>query len=184
MPPVPLDCRPKMVSKQILMSRLLSRYPFLNVVMKFRRFSRLSGFERAALIEAFLGLATTWIGLRLAGFQRWTFIMKSFAPLPNDEKVNPRIIDSAQVVSRMQQSAARNLFFQPNCLEQSIVLWWILRRRGIHSDVRIGARRQADGFKAHAWVECGGAVLNEFQGVHRHFVPFDGPIVSVETRAH
>ena len=53
----------------------------------------------------------------------------------------------------MEDAAARNLFFHTNCLEQSLVLWWLLRRRGIAADLRIGARKDSDRFEAHAWVE-------------------------------
>jgi len=62
------------------------------------------------------------------------------------------------------------------------VLWWLLRRRGIAAELRIGARKEFDRFEAHAWVEADSAVLNDATAEHRHFVPFDGPITPLEAR--
>jgi hypothetical protein len=151
---------------------------------RWHRFWRLSGFERGVVIEATGALLATWLGLRLAGFRRWKSVLAWFAPSPNaiaplqgaSEK------ESAQVIARMEATAARNLFFSTNCLEQSLVLWWLLRRLGIAAELRIGARKEVGRFEAHAWVEVGGAVLNDTNAVHHHFVPFDGPISPLEAR--
>jgi hypothetical protein len=47
------------------------------------------------------------------------------------------------------------------CLTRSIALAWMLRRRGLNPDVRIGVRRREDRLEAHAWVECQGEVLSQ-----------------------
>jgi hypothetical protein len=48
----------------------------------------------------------------------------------------------------------------------------------------MGARSEAGRFEAHAWVELGGAVINDSGDAHLHFAPFDGPIISMETQPH
>lgn len=45
------------------------------------------------------------------------------------------------------------------CLTQSLVLFRILRRRGLAAELRIGVRRVGDNLNAHAWVEYDGHVL-------------------------
>jgi hypothetical protein len=45
------------------------------------------------------------------------------------------------------------------CLEQSLALYVLLRRRGIAADLRLGV--QARPFYAHAWVEVDGSPINE-----------------------
>ncbi len=45
------------------------------------------------------------------------------------------------------------------CLEQSLALWLLLRRRGIEADLRLGV--QPYPFGAHAWVEHRGEPVNE-----------------------
>jgi hypothetical protein len=153
----------------------------LKILVKWQRFSRLPGFERGIVIEALAALIATWLGLRLAGFRRWKSVLAWLAATERDENGTPAGIDCAQVILRMESAAARNLFFLPNCLERSMVLWWLLMNRGIAAELHVGARKDAERFEAHAWVECGGTVLNDAEETHLHFVPFDGPIASVET---
>ena len=66
---------------------------------------------------------------------------------------------------------------------QSLALWWLLRRQGIASDLRLGMRKDASRFEAHAWVEYLGRVLNDRNDVHRRFAPFDRAIVPVQVKS-
>jgi hypothetical protein len=45
------------------------------------------------------------------------------------------------------------------CLQRSAATTFLLRRRGIHAELIIGA--QIVPFKSHAWVEVDGAVVND-----------------------
>jgi hypothetical protein len=90
-------------------------------------------------------------------------------------------LESARGIAKMETVAARNLFFEATCLERSIVLWWLLRSRGIPVELLVGARKQGKRFEAHAWVEFEGTVLSDDAEVHDHFVPFDRPIISGES---
>lgn len=154
------------------------------MIERWKRFRRLSPFERGVVLEATGGLLATWTGLRLIGFRRWERVLAVFAPAAN---TNGPVHDaseqeSAHVVARMQEAAARNLFFGTNCLEQSLVLWWLLRRRGFDAVLRLGARKDSDRFEAHAWVELDAQALNDANAEHRHFVPFERPFLSMEAR--
>jgi hypothetical protein len=153
---------------------------------RWHRFWRLSGFERGVVIEATGGLLATWLGLRLAGFRRWKSLLAWLSPSENAIAPLQGAFEkeSAQVIARMQAAAARNLFFSTNCLEQSLVLWWLLRRLGIAAELRIGARKEVGRFEAHAWVEVDSVVLNDSGAEHRHFVPFDEPISPLEARTN
>jgi hypothetical protein len=57
------------------------------------------------------------------------------------------------------------------CLEQSLALCWLLRRRSVPAELRIGV--QPLPFQAHAWVEVGGCAINEREDVTSSFVAFD-----------
>jgi hypothetical protein len=59
------------------------------------------------------------------------------------------------------------------CLEESLALWYLLGRQNISSRIRIGVRRQAGKFEAHAWVEYEGEALNQPEELHRHYAPFE-----------
>jgi hypothetical protein len=67
--------------------------------------------------------------------------------------------------------------YRANCLEQSLVIWWILRRQGLGCELRIGVRKQGSHFEAHAWVECQGVALNEENDVYQRFAPFNRPFI-------
>lgn len=154
------------------------------MIERWKRFQRLSAIERGVVLEAVGGLLATWIGLRLIGFRRWERVLAIFAPpahatAPAQEASRQ---ESALVIARLTDAAARNFFIRTNCLEQSLVLGWLLRRRGIAADLRIGARKDSDRFEAHAWVELNSQVLNDASAEHHHFVPFEKPILSMEAR--
>lgn len=45
------------------------------------------------------------------------------------------------------------------CLTQALAARWLLGRAGFDADLKIGARREASEFKAHAWLEMNGRVV-------------------------
>jgi hypothetical protein len=81
-------------------------------------------------------------------------------------------------------SAAHRTWGNPACLEQSLALWWLLGRQGIASSVRIGTRKTDQKFEAHAWVESGGAALNEAEEPHQHYAAFEEafPVLKVSKK--
>jgi hypothetical protein len=169
----------------------------MTLMNRWRGFRRLSGMERGIVVEAAFGLTVTWAGLRLFGFRRWRGLLERISQArtadaatasagaegANSESSDGASLATARLTARTLELTARHLFFQPNCLEQSLVLWWLLRIRSIRSELRVGGRKADDCFEAHAWVECGGAVLSRAGEGHLHFVPFDGPIPDWESSA-
>jgi Transglutaminase-like superfamily len=151
-----------------------------------QKFWRLSGFERGVALEAAACLPATWVGLRVAGFRRWKNLLGWLAPrvATGSGASDASLEQTAHQIARLEEAAARNLFFGTNCLERSLVLWWLLRIRGIAAELRIGARKDANRFEAHAWVEFHGAVLNSLGEEHLHFVPFEGQAISMGTQTH
>ncbi|MGA7626113.1 MAG: lasso peptide biosynthesis B2 protein [Candidatus Acidiferrales bacterium] len=153
------------------------------MMKRWRTFRRLSSFERGVVLEAAGVLLATRVVFQLAGFRRWQRALGFFTPSTKTTGPARAASDgeSARVIARMEAAAARNIFVRANCLEQSLVLWWLLRRRGIDAALRIGGRKESGQFEAHAWVELNGVVLGSNQE-HRHFVPFESPVLSMETR--
>ncbi|GAC1622880.1 MAG: hypothetical protein NVS9B13_16130 [Candidatus Acidiferrum sp.] len=83
----------------------------------------------------------------------------------------------------MVAAAARNLFFESNCLERSLTLWWLLCRRGFAAELRFGARKDLASFEAHAWVEWNGTALSDPGDGQLPFVPFEPPLALPKTQA-
>jgi Transglutaminase-like superfamily len=161
-----------------------SRWGLGIMIERCKRFQRLSAFEQGMVLEAAGGLLATWAGLRVIGFRRWERVLAVFAaPASATGSGHGKSVEEpALLIARMEDAAARNLFLHTNCLERSLVLWWLLRRRGIEAVLRIGVRKDSHRFEAHAWVELDSEVLNGTSEEHRHFVPFEKPILSMETR--
>lgn len=128
-------------------------------------------------------LTLAWLGLRCLGFRRWQKLLSRLTPAaPSAVEISESLLDRCRAIARLEQSVARRLPFQSTCLDQSLALWWILRMRGVAAEMRIGGRKEAANFEAHAWVEVGGYTYPEMSGGHPSFTPFDRPIESVETQ--
>jgi hypothetical protein len=87
------------------------------------------------------------------------------------------VATEAGAASRLFDQAVRYCPCRTSCMHRSLVLWWLLRRRGIASRLWIGVNKDAGRFEAHAWVECRGLVLNDPESLHRRFAPFPCPVL-------
>lgn len=148
------------------------------ILQTWRGFRRLSRDEQLVVAEAAAAIVATWIGLRFFGFRYWKALLERFMP----SAPATAAVRTVGVIGRLHRSAARHLFFHANCLEQSLALWWLLRRRGIGAELRVGARKNDGRFEAHAWVELNGAILNDTSEGNVAFAPFDAPVIPAETR--
>lgn len=68
--------------------------------------------------------------------------------------------------------AGRSVVGAP-CLGRSLVLWFLLRRRGVDAELVIGAEAPRGGeLPAHAWVEVAGEPVNDALDVRDRFGSF------------
>jgi len=115
------------------------------------------------------------VSLRFRGFRATQAALQNFSfPSETQNRIGERAegAERVRIAVRMVNAAAR-YGLGSTCLEKSLTLWWLLRRQGIVSSVRIGARKASGKFEAHAWVEHDGAALNEPGAAHRHYATFD-----------
>jgi len=68
---------------------------------------------------------------------------------------------SAKRLAQLVDIASRRGPYNATCLRQSLVLWWLLRRRGLAAELRIGVAKEGEQVRAHAWVEFAGRVIND-----------------------
>jgi hypothetical protein len=80
---------------------------------------------------------------------------------------------SIERTCRMVRAAASYGIGISSCLEESLVLWYLLRTEGISACLRIGVRKEKGEFAAHAWVEHEGVALNQKEEMHRHYAAFE-----------
>jgi hypothetical protein len=161
------------------------------MLSRFQKVQHLSPNESWLLVQALVLLPLTFCGVYVLGVTRWQRVLTRLASLgttsirlPNGSIVRGRgaaAIESAGIVARMVKIAAEHGVYQANCLQQTLVLWCLLRRNQIEGEIRFGARKDAGQLQAHAWVECFGIALNEDSDVCRHFSPFEGVAVTAQS---
>jgi hypothetical protein len=138
---------------------------------RLRRFRALDGQAQGMFLRAMLALPLVSQSLRWRGLRATQeSLQRRQAPGGKPTKFEK---EKLEVTVRMVKAAVRHSPGHPSCLEESLTLWWLLARQGISSEVRIGIRKQAENFEAHAWVERDGMALNEPEAKHRHYAAFE-----------
>lgn len=57
--------------------------------------------------------------------------------------------------------AGRHHLYPMLCLRRALTLQWLLARRGLATEMRLGVARGETGIEAHAWLEFEGAVVGD-----------------------
>jgi hypothetical protein len=147
---------------------------------KWRKFIGLSAPDRLLFSQSLVLLPVAALALRLMGLRNYKKLLdklsrdklsrggNTFADR-DDRMLGDRVRQTARLV----EAARRYGPYRAKCLPQSLTLWWLLRRRGIESQIRFGARKNALQMEAHAWVEFEGVPLNDSLDVGERFKPFE-----------
>lgn len=125
--------------------------------LKTARTFRLADWQ--TLIQAWLLLLACDVGLRLLPFKQ----MQRLATLGRKEPApsGSAAPDTIRRLHYLVEVAARNHLYTMSCLRQSLVLQWLLGRRGVSVDLRIGVSKEAGDLAAHAWLEYAGQPVGE-----------------------
>jgi hypothetical protein len=147
---------------------------------RWQRYRRLNHDERRALRQAICALPLISLGLYLAGFQRWQRILTRFSPrsYPAAISLSDAQWNSARLIGRMVDAAAREMRPHARCLERSLAAWWLLRWHRLPASLHIGVRKENGALQAHAWLEISGTVLNDTAEIYRGYTAFARAIES------
>jgi hypothetical protein len=139
------------------------------------RFRALSGADQRALLAAAFWMPLFWLGLRVFGLPRFQ------AQLQRGKAIDGQSmsLSDIQTLGELVNIAARHTLGPRTCLTRSLLLGWLLRRRGVESQLRIGVRLTKGVLDAHAWVECDGIPVNDQPDVGTQFASF-GDLVPLE----
>lgn len=109
------------------------------------------------------------VSLRLRGFTRTAGVLARHSQrraVPADPHDARPLGDAVGLVAGRSVVGAR-------CLGRSLVLWFLLRRRGVDAELVIGAEApRGEELQAHAWVEVAGEPVNDAPNVRERFGSF------------
>jgi predicted nucleic acid-binding protein len=130
---------------------------------------RVRASEYRAFLATVMAVPVIHVSLRVFDFRRVQAWLERHPGRRATSSTSEREIirDAVRALSR----ARRYGVYRGNCLSQSLALRWRLRRRGIATDLRLGANMADGTFTAHAWVEHAGVVLNDTQDVATRYAP-------------
>ena len=138
----------------------------------FQRYRALDPHARGLFRYAVALFPLIRVHLRSRGYQKTQqWLRKRLSASPQAPSSNEP--SNVTLTCRMVNAAAHYGLLRPTCLEESLALWYFLRRQGIPNKLRIGVRKIADKFEAHAWVEYEGEALNQSEEPHKHYSAFD-----------
>ena len=134
----------------------------------------LTGAERRLLIVACAATPLVAGGLSLFGFRRMHGALARW-PRPRSArfKTPGAALARARSVSKIVSIAAGRGPFRATCLRRSLLLWWLLKRDGIETILRVGVNRENGTLHAHAWVEYMGRPLNDADDIALRFPAFE-----------
>ncbi len=145
-----------------------------------RKFLDLSWADHWVLLQAVIALPVSACTLNWFGMSRCRAFFERTIRRPTEAEQSDSTLDEARRIARLVRIAATRSLYAANCLQRSIVLWWLLRRRGVTSDIRFGCRVGENGWEAHAWVECRDQVIGDSADVRERFAPFVSTLNDVQ----
>ncbi len=134
-----------------------------------RRWLELDATERRSLAALMLALPLVGALLRVVGYrstQRW---IERRSPLPIARAPSQREMKRAKRLVQLAEIAGRRGPIVTTCLRQSLLVYWLLRRRGLDPKLRLGVREGGVVLDAHAWLELHGRSLETGNPAHRAF---------------
>ena len=146
---------------------------------KWSTFRQLTWRQRLVFARALLYLPLAGLLLHGVGFKRLCSALDRRTSCNRGEAGDePAALARARDTARLVQAAARYGLYRATCVPQSLVLWWLLGRHGLRTDLCLGVRKTEGRLEAHAWVEHAGAVINDAEDVRDRFAPFDRLVTS------
>jgi hypothetical protein len=125
--------------------------------------------QRRVALASVLLLPSVQLSMRIRGFMRTAGTLAT----RSQRKAVPADPSDARPLGVAVGLVAGRSIVGARCLGRSLVLWFLLRRRGIDAELVIGAEAPRDReLPAHAWVEVAGEPVNDAPDVRERFGSF------------
>ena len=142
------------------------------IARKLSQFRALPAADRRTFLTAMALLPLFRVALHLLGLQR---LQARLHRTPRPRSSTPAH-DDLMRIGTLVNAASHRVLGPDNCLTRSLYLWWLLRRKGVYCQLRIGVRLAEGSLLAHAWVERAGIPVNDRHDVGAAFDPFTEPM--------
>ena len=141
---------------------------------RLRQLTALSLLQWWIILVALFMLPMIALSLKLSGFKQTKNRMSRFIPTSMDNiSAREQDLSRAKLISRAVAIAGNHGIYHANCLKQSLLLWWLLARHGIPTELKLGTQKlPQETFSAHAWVEYNGKALDDFSDLHHQYLVF------------
>lgn len=114
------------------------------------------------ILKALLLLLYVAVKLRISHFEEvWDWLCS--ASVTSNSYTRRESLEEIGSVLNAVSTASRFSVFHVRCLEQSMVVYRLLKQRGLQVSICVGVQKHP--FCAHAWVEHDGRVINDSQQV-------------------
>jgi len=127
---------------------------------KLNKARTLSHGEWWTLAQASTAVPAVWVALRVQPLPRLLEWLHPGAEAGSSGSARD-VITEARRAAWLVDVAARPIPVASTCLTRSVTLWWLLRRRGVPAEIRLGVQHDTPEFAAHAWVEVDGKPVND-----------------------
>ena len=134
------------------------------------RLHTLSAAQWRVVLASVMLVPAVQLSLRLRGFKRTAGALAA----RSDRRAVPTEPAHARLAAEAVGLVAGRSVIGARCLGRSLVLWFLLRRRGIDAELVIGVEMPRGGeLPAHAWVEVADEPVNDAPDVRERFGSFD-----------
>jgi len=123
-----------------------------------RKFLQLPLHERLILAQAWGLFLIAELALRILPVTRLLNMCKKVF-LNGKGEVVLGLVPAISRLAWLVEVAGRYTPLTTTCLKKALVLSWLLGRKGIPTELRIGVARQDGMLKAHAWLDYDGQVI-------------------------
>ena len=137
------------------------------VLRKLRSASRLSPKDWLLFIQAWIWLLLFDLGLRTRPFPELQTFAARLIPNPT---LSPEQTENLLLTLRIAIDRAHyNHLYPMTCLRRALTLQRLLAKRGISTELKIGARKDNGKLNAHAWIEYQGQTIGEPEEITERF---------------
>ncbi len=146
------------------------------MISKIRTFFALPIAHKLIFIKIVFFVSFIQISLKTIKFKRTFRFLKFFT------KENLRAPENERQIVRRHKNFQylfhKQMPYLGKCLARSLTLWFLLKRKGIETDLKFGMKKKNNQLLAHSWLEYKSKVLITESEINDNYVPFSESILT------